>query len=474
MASRTKVSIAGKPIIHRMAEGLGFNWYSAYDHKTYPLQGDGERWKKIFDHADWLNINFVRFGQASRQLSDNNGAFKASHDSFWQLRMVNEWAERRSVSLVLDPFSVPKQFCYEVWDGAPLVWDKKGVYSTAVKNIDGFVSRFAVPYLIHVVNELGCKSVKWFNFINEPLAGGVFATPEGVDDHVRYVEVLKALRQGMDEAGLQSIGLLGPDTNTHNYWPIPRMVKSGADPDEAIQAYSMHQYHSHFDWDSRSKNMTGALPMSVGIDNQLAKYCQYAHERAKPYLVTEVGMFHYGWASGDPAGVARHDNVLLELEFIVRGMRKKADGFLRWAWLNPGNIDGWWQLINTIDGSDTPMQNPYYGYGTLYRYVDRQADIIDTEVEYGVGQPVTVHAVAVQNGDNSRSLVVINDSYANPVDVLVEFDGEKGSSVRKIVTDPVRKHHEDANIAELSGNTAEWTDTLSPMSITVYTTKTNK
>jgi hypothetical protein len=471
MPSRTKISIADKKVIHKMAEGLGFNWYAAFPENTYPSYSDEKRWKRIFEHADWLNINFIRFGQASGQLSDNNGNFKESHNSFQQLKMVNSWATKRDVSLVLDPFSVPKVFCYDVWDGAPLVWDKKGHYSPAVNDIDGYVSKFAVPYLKHVVNELGCKNVRWFNFINEPLAGGVFAAPPGTDDHVRYVEVLKALRQGMDEAGLQSIGLMGPDTNTLNYWPIPRMVKSGADPDSAIQAYCMHQYHSHFDWDSRSKNMTGALPMSVGINNQLAKYCQYAHVRNKPYLVTEVGMFHYGWANGDPAGIARHDNVLLELEFIIRGMREKADGFLRWAWLNPGNIDGWWQLINTTDGTDSPIQNPYYGYGTLYRYVDRQAEIIDTEIEYAAGQPVTVHAVAVQNGDGTRSLFVINDSYANPVDIVVEFEGKDGSTVRKIVTDHIRKHFESECIATLNGKTAEWHDVLFPMSITVYTTK---
>ena len=41
------------------------------------------------------------------------------------------------------------------------------------------------------------------------------------------------------------------------------------------------------------------------------------------FLVTELGMFHYGWSQGDPAGIARHDNTVLEAEFIIRAM---ADG----------------------------------------------------------------------------------------------------------------------------------------------------
>jgi len=322
-----------------------------------------------------------------------------------------------------------------------------------------------VPYVRHVVKEMGCTSVRWYNHINEPLRGNIAATPPGVDDHVRYVEVLAAIRQGLNEAGLGHIGLMGPDTCTHMYWPIPRMLENGADPDPHIQAYCMHQYHSHFDWDKPSANC-GTDPMSVSVDRQLATYCAYAHAHGKPYLVTEIGMFHYGWRWGDPAGIARHDNVLLETEFIVRGLAKGADGFLRWAWLNPGNKDGWWQLIETVDGSDQPVRDSYYGYGTLYRQVDRNADMLMTCVHSGDIKANTIHAAAVANRDGSRSLLVVNDAYSDIAKVLVRFPTGGATRVHKLVNDPVRKCHDCGEIAAPGGQ-LEPPDALSPMSRTV-------
>jgi len=465
----TLVSLSDKPV-RRMAEGLGFNWYSCYEPRTYPAPDDEARWRRIFAHADWLNINFVRYGQSAGKISDERGSFRPGDVSFDQLRRVDAWAAGRGASLILDPFSVPAPFRYEVWDGCPGVWGNGNAHSPGVADIDGYVDRFIVPYVRHVAEEMGCTSVRWFNCVNEPLRGGHLATPPPVDDHVRYVEMLAAIRQGLNEAGLGRIGIMGPDTFSHTYWPIDHMLQMGADPDGHIQAYCMHHYHSHFDWDAASDNIGGTDPISKTINEQLARYADYAHARDKPYLVTELGMFHYGWGWGDPAGIARHDNVILELEFIVRAIARGADAVLRWAWLNPGIHDGWWQLIETTDGSDQPLRDPYYGYATLYRAVDRGAQVLETAVQHGAGQPATVHAVGVANDDGTRSLAVINDSYANPAAVRVRFAAPSGAAVCRVATDPVRKY---AVTSAPGGGEGEFDDILSPMSITVYTTKTD-
>jgi len=209
--------------------------------------------------------------------------------------------------------------------------------------------------------------------------------------------------------------------------------------------------------------------MSVTIDEQLAEYCSVAHSHGRPYLVTEIGMYHYGARWGDPAGIARHDNVLLEAEFAVRALAKGADGVLRWAWLNPGDVDGWWQLVETVDGSDAPVRDPYYGYGTLMRYVGLRPHVLATAVEGSDGAPQTVHAVAVANPDGSRTLLVINDHYNDCASVIIRAAFGDASVVRKIVNDPVRKHHQCEDIAVRAG-AIEHADILSPMSLTVYTT----
>ena len=454
-------------VTHTMREGLGFNWFSCYDPKTYPAPEDDERWERIFQHAEWLNMRFVRFGLV--RTHDEQGNFQLMQPAaFGQLRRLNAWAENRGVSIVLDPFGIPKPFQFVPWEGAPHPWHMTEGYHLGVRDIDGYVTRFVVLYVKYAVQEMGCQAVRWFNHVNEPLMGNVCATPPGVDDHVRYVEVLTAIRQGLDEAGLSRIGNLGPDTASHRYWPIPRMLEMGADPDPFLQGYSMHHYHSRFDWAAPVPN-TETDPMSVTIEEQLAKYRGHAVAHGKPYFVNELGMFQYGWAYGDPAGIARHDNVLLETEFIVRALAKGTDGILRWAWLNPGTHDGWWQLIQTVDGSDAPVRDPYYGYATLMRHVGPRARILDTSVHYRENNLRTVHVVGIENEDGSRTLLAVNDSYDNCARIIVRFPAGRLSPLRKIVNDPVRKYHGCGEL-DVKGGDAEFDDILSPMSLTVYTT----
>ena len=455
-------------LVHRMAEGLGFNWYASYAPETYPDPRDEERWQRIFTHVDWLNMGFIRFIQHGSSICDQAGNFIPGHASFDQLCRLNAWAEEHGAAIVLDPFVIPKPHQYTPWDGAPTLWDS-GEYQLGVRDLDAYVSRFIVPYVRFVVEDLRCRAVAWFNHVNEPLRGGTAATPLGIDDHRHYVETLAAVRQGLDEAGLARIGNIGPDTHTLQYWPIPHMLEMDADPDAYIQAYCMHQYHSHFDWDAPSNALHHSEPMTKTIEEQLTPFCQYAHQRGKPFFMTELGMFHYGWERGDPAGIARHDNTILEAEFIVRALNRGADAVLRWSWLNPGTLDGWWQLIQTTDGSDAPVRDPYSTYSTLLRAIDREAQIIQVNVSCP-SAPQTIHAVAVINQDGSHSLVVVNDDYSNCAAVTITFPVGGASCVRKIVTDPVRKYHRYAEIP-CSGGLMDYADCLSPMSLTVFTTK---
>ncbi len=119
------------------------------------------------------------------------------------------------------------------------------------------------------------------------------------------------------------------------------------------------------------------------------------------------------------------------------------------------------------------MRDPYYGYGTLYRHVDRGAAVLDVSVAHGPEQDRTVHALAVRNTDGTHALCLINDSYANPVQVDIAIATGSDEELRKIATDHVRKYHLcDDFSARTSGGLAQWRDVVSPMSITVYTTRT--
>lgn len=378
---------------------------------------------------------------------------------------------RRGITLLLDRFGVHGPFCFDLIPRTPEMWG----LSMAPQRIDAYVNNFIVPYVRHVVHELGCRSVKWFSHVNEPFGGGDYSTPPVVDQHRHYVAVVRAIRQGLDEAGLSHIGQLGPDCSDCRIWPVPAMVEKGADPDPFLAGYCLHNYHSRFDWAADADNLEGGTaPISRLMEDHVGPVTRYAHERGKPFFLTELGNFYYGWKWGDPAGITRHDNVLGELEFTIRAMAHGCDGVLRWAWLNPGTMDGWWQLIETTGGREVPVRDSYYGYGTLYRHVNHGTAILETTLEHGLEQDPTVHALAVRNPNGFQALIVINGSYANPVRVELTFPIPAGAVVQKFATDPVRKYHHFPDFAtESNGGMAVWQDVLSPMSITVYPTGPN-
>ena len=451
----------------QLAEGLGFNWFASFRKETYPAPDDEKRWKRIFDRLEWLNPKLFRFG-LGKEICDDAGRLVTDVPSLKQLVRLDRWAQKRGARIILSPFWVPTAYQYDPWPGAPGAWDVPNDFHFGVKDIDRYVSKFVVPLVKHAVVDLDCRSVVYFNHVNEPLMGNICATPPPLDDHKRYVEVCAGIRQGLREAGLSHVGNLGPDTATLRYWPIPRMLEHGADLNEAVDAYSMHHYASRFDWDVESHNIESNT-MTETMETMVRPFAKYAHEHRKPFLMTEMGMFHYGWSRGDSAGIQRHDTTVLEAEFIVRALGAGADCVLRWAWLNPGDMDGWWQLLRTTDGSDEPMENSYRSYGTLCRFIGERAKILPVGVMHYPGTPVTAHALAVENLDGTRTIFVVNDAYADVARVNVQMRTGGPTTVRKIVNDPVRKYHYAGDIDCPNGQ-LDYSDLLSPMSLTVYTT----
>ena len=118
---RSAITVTDR-IVHTMAQGLGVNWFSTFDPKTYPAPEDDARWQRILDHATFLNINFVRFGQDSQFLTDDQGNFVPGHWSFDQLRRLNAWAEPRGVHIIADSWQLPEPFQFNPWPGAPRAW----------------------------------------------------------------------------------------------------------------------------------------------------------------------------------------------------------------------------------------------------------------------------------------------------------------------------------------------------------------
>ncbi len=133
---RSTITVTGQ-VMHTMAEGLGVNWFSTFDQKTYPAPEDDARWERILDHATFLNINFVRFGQDSHFLTDDRGNFVPGHWSFDQLRRLNAWAEPRGVSIIADSWWLPPPFQFTPWPGAPRAWGAEDTdYHLGIEDVE--------------------------------------------------------------------------------------------------------------------------------------------------------------------------------------------------------------------------------------------------------------------------------------------------------------------------------------------------
>ncbi len=127
-------------------------------------------------------------------------------------------------------------------------------YQLGIEDIDGYVNRFVVPYLKYISEDMGCRAVRWYNHVNEPLRESYQAAtpPEaGLTSARATWRCWPPFARDSTRAGLSHIGSMGPDACTHlrECWPIPHMLEIGADPDPYIQGYCMHNYQSRFDWD---------------------------------------------------------------------------------------------------------------------------------------------------------------------------------------------------------------------------------
>jgi len=74
------------------------------------------------------------------------------------------------------------------------------------------------------------------------------------------------------------------------------------DFDASIGAYDLHSYTAVFD------SMSGGYPLRVAAQ-RLAEWAKFAHDRGKPFFLSELGTMGFGWGNEDP-GPASYESGL--------------------------------------------------------------------------------------------------------------------------------------------------------------------
>ena len=224
-----------------------------------------------------------------------------------------------------------------------------------------------------------------------------------------FTPALEAVRQELDRRGLE-LPISGPD-----WTDTPPLEPEKIDFDPWIVAYDIHSYYSTFDW-QQCEDCPPDLNMTEVI-SRLSDWADWAHERGKPFFLTEVGSMAFGWRGTNPAPNS-FEAVLKDAELVVRALNVGVDGFNRWSFNNRGNLDGQWQMLSTWDIESNslkrkyePQANSYFVYGLVSRFSARHSRVLETLVEGGSLEGLQrVFAATLESPTDDITLLIVNDS----------------------------------------------------------------
>jgi hypothetical protein len=203
----------------------------------------------------------------------------------------------------------------------------------------------------------------------------------------------------------ERLPLSGPDTTTG----FPDKVPDVYDYLDLLGAYDFHDYGADFDIRTRGHITRQA--------QNAAAWVQRGHAEGKPVFLSEFGTMAYGWLPDKP-GPSCPQSVLAGSELVIRLANVGIDAFNRWSFLNRGDLDGQWQLVDTWDPREkkllkefTPHPNSYFCLGLLGRFTAKKSAVLNSRVEGGkLAEWQRVFCAAFRSPGGKLTLAVVNDA----------------------------------------------------------------
>jgi len=486
--------IIKEPLPHPLTWGVGFNWF---DHLgsggcfarslSYPLYEevipdplDKQAWAAVEEVFENLRPGLIRFGLPPDPHVDAQGRLITDTVHLRRLRWLGDWAMRNGCTIIVDPFTTPR---YYEFPPPPGVGETIPDFcNMAAADNHAYARRFAAPLMKLLLDDWGLKSIRWFCPINEPLSYGVYQTPaDGPEPYAHYVGLYRELRQEFDAIGLgrDRLGLLaGAELHSTGLGMKSlnmQLLGRGLDITPWIDSIGCHYYNLRFDHMSAQEGASTTAMRDV-IEVQTAQFVEYGHLRGLGSIASEIGTFYYGWRTNDPAGAASCDACLTVAEGVIRGMNAGLEGFALWCLFNPNNIDGWWRVAGVENGRMVRTMHPWHIYGLLSRHARpgsrvRPLDRVrpDDVLFPGISH---IHGTCLTAPDGHHTILLVNDHHvlAPPITLSLPMAPDE-ATWRRIVTDRVRlMSNEPVPEANAEGDVMI---RLSPMSLTVLTTRTN-
>jgi hypothetical protein len=268
------------------------------------------------------------------------------------------------------------------------------------------------------------------------------------------------VREALDRKGLQ-LPLSGPD-----WTDLPPWEPEKLEFDQYLGAYDIHSYQG----------------VNAAAAETLSQWALWAHQRGKPFFLSEMGNMQLGWGKDNP-GPRSFAAALSNAETFLRGIRAGVDGFNRWSFVNRGDLDGQWQLVRTWDIQKkqylphvTPEPVAYYGYGILTRFLSKYSSRLQDEATTLSGKaPENLLTGSLRSPGGQLTTYLLNKGQA-PLDVTLRFEGlekemnlkvyqatEGSVSAAGYKMDPLRE-------IKIGVEASTFKETLPPASITVLST----
>jgi hypothetical protein len=185
-----------------------------------------------------------------------------------------------------------------------------------------------------------------------------------------------------------------------------------------------------------------------------------------------------GWGGSDP-NPGSYQAGLKDAQLVLRGLAVGVDGFNRWSFVNRGDLDGQWQLIDTWDPGKgallqeyTPHPNIYYLYGLLSRFTAKHSSILTCSTSGGVLEGTQrVFAQALKSPAGHLTIFVLNDA-GRPWRGAIEITDGQRAPLYKYQVNPEHRDRADVRIEPLReiSDPARISDEFPATSLTVFTT----
>jgi hypothetical protein len=463
--------------IHTMRGGIGASWHAIENPIPvvgdrshggsgwggYPPAEDGRAWHQIYRHADWLGFDFCRVEVEQRIYEPERNQFTWDSPEMRILYRILDWCERRHVDVFFQ-----QMWGNVAWNAFPeFRGDPVKLVHSGPCSLDDYAGGLAA-LMQHLVTTRRYTCIRWLCINNEPgYDWSWWQRPPNESMSLRAG--LEAVRKALDREGIR-VPLSGPD-----WTDLPELKPTEIDFDPFIGAYDLHSYFARFDW-----HATNGYPLALA-EQRLAAWTKWAHERGKPFFLSELGSMAFGW-NGQHPGPSTFEAAIKDAELVVRGLNLGVDGFNRWSFVNRGDLDGHWQMIDTWDPAKKtllhefiPKPNAYFAYGLISRLTAKHSSVLMCERTGGqIDGTNRVFAAALRSPQGQLTWIIVNDA-PQAWQAKLTLSGCDRRFLSKYQLTSADRDQPGLRInpvckIELKKPSGAFTDALPPTSLTIYST----